>query len=321
MLTLILGPRSVLLIIAAAFAALPLFANNYLLYVGNVTSIYIILALGLNIVIGHTGLLTFVNASLFGVGAYTMAALKTWYGVPFALALPLSAIAATLIGTLIALPALRLSGLYLAMATVAFAQTALWIFLHWDRVTGGPTGIRVTPVDYPFGMNADIAHYYVSFVFAILVVIFVSNVMRSRIGRAFVAIRESEVGAESLAVDVTRFKTMSYALSAALAGLAGGLFAPLLGLVVPETYDMSQVIVQFAMIVVGGLGSVAGSIIGAVVMVWMSEWLRAFKELQEIAFGAMILLTILFMPGGVVGLLQQRIWNWREPFHRKARRP
>lgn len=316
MLRVILGPTCVLLAIAAVFAVLPTFANNYVLYVGNVTLIYIILAIALNIVIGHTGLLTFVNGALFGVGAYTAAILKTNYGVPFVIVLPAAGIVSMLVGTLIALPALRLSGLYLAMATVAFAQTANWVFLHWDRVTGGPTGIRVTQVEYPFASNHDIAHYYVSFAIAIFVVIFVSNVMRSRIGRAFVAIRESEVGAESLAIDITRYKTLSYALSAALAGLAGGLFAPLLGLVVPESYDMAQVIVQFAMIVVGGLGSVAGSILGAIVIVWMSEWLRAFKELQEIAFGAMILLTILFMPGGVVGILQKRIPGWRESFNR-----
>ena len=316
----ILGPTSVLLAIGAVFAVLPFFANNYLLYVGNVTSVYVILAIALNVVIGHTGLLTFVNGALFGIGAYTAAALKTWYGVPFYIALPASAAVAAAIGTVIALPALRLSGLYLAMATVAFAQTAHWIFLHWDGVTGGPTGIRVTPVDYPLVANHDIAHYYVSLVVAVIVVIAVSNIMRSRVGRAFVAIRESEVGAESLAINITRFKTLSYALSAMLAGLAGGLFAPLLGLVVPETYDMSQVIVQFAMVIVGGLGSIAGSVIGAVMMVWMQEWLRAFKEFQEIAFGAMILLTILFMPGGIVGMLQKRLPSWRESFHRKGRR-
>ena len=226
----ILGPTSVLLAIGAVFAVLPFFANNYLLYVGNVTSVYVILAIALNVVIGHTGLLTFVNGALFGIGAYTAAALKTWYGVPFYIALPASAAVAAAIGTVIALPALRLSGLYLAMATVAFAQTAHWIFLHWDGVTGGPTGIRVTPVDYPLVANHDIAHYYVSLVVAVIVVIAVSNIMRSRVGRAFVAIRESEVGAESLAINITRFKTLSYALSAMLAGLAGGLFAPLLAI-------------------------------------------------------------------------------------------
>ncbi len=313
------SPRAFLICVAVVFAILPFFANNYLLYVGNVTAIYIILAVGFNLILGCTGLLAFVNGALFGVGAYATAILKSWMGVPYFIALPSSAVAAMVIGVLIAMPALRLSGLYLAMASVAFAQTALWGFLHWDAVTGGPTGIRLTPVAYPFNLDPGITHYYFSFAVAAMVVVLTSNLLRSRIGRAFVAIRESEVGAESLAIDITRFKTLSYAVSAALAGLAGGLFAPLLGIVVPESYDMAQVILQLTMVVVGGLGSVTGSIIGAIVLVWMQEWLRAFKELQEIAFGAMILLTVLFLPGGVVGLLQKWLPNWRESFRRNVK--
>jgi branched-chain amino acid transport system permease protein len=313
----LLSPGFVLGGFGGFFAILPLFANDYVLYVGNVTAIYVILAIAMNITIGHTGLLSFVNGALFGVGAYTTAILKSWVHLPYVIALPSSAIAALIIGLLIALPALRLSGLYLAMATVAFAQTALWVFLHWDPVTGGATGIQVAPVAYPVS-RPDVAHYYVSLVVATLVVVLSSSMLRSRIGRAFVAIRESEVAAESLAIDLVRFKTLAYAISAMLAGLAGGLFAPLLGLVVPETYDMAQVIVQLAMAVVGGLGSVAGSVLGAIILVWMQEWLRAFKELQEIAFGGMILLTILFMPGGVAGLLRKWVPAWRETFHRKS---
>jgi branched-chain amino acid transport system permease protein len=316
----ILRPEVVLACFGIFFALVPLFANDYILYVGNVTAVYVILAIAMNITVGHAGLLTFVNGALFGVGAYTTAILKSWLHLPYVIALPSSAVVSLIVGLLIAFPALRLSGLYLAMATVAFAQTALWVFLHWDGVTGGPTGIQVAPVAYPVS-RPDVAHYYVTLVIAVLVIVLVSSMLRSRIGRAFVAIRESEVAAESLAIDLVRFKTLAYAVSALLAGLAGGLFAPLLGLVVPETYDISQVIIQLAMAVVGGLGSVAGSVLGAIILVWMQEWLRAFKELQEIAFGGMILLTILFMPGGVSGLLQRWVPAWRETFHRKSHEP
>lgn len=313
-----LSPNVFLAALLTFFAVLPAFANNYLLYVGNMSSIYVILSVGLTIVLGQAGLLSFVNGALFGVGAYVCAALRTWFDIPYFLALPASAIAALIIGVLIALPALRLSGLYLAMATVAFAQTASWVFLHWDSGTGGATGIRVVPVNYPFGITADYGHYYLSLAAACLVVILSLGLKRSRIGRAFVAVRESEVGAESLAIDITRYKTLAYGIGALFAGFAGGLFAPLLGLVVPESYDISQVILQFAMVIVGGLGSIVGAVIGAIALVWMQEWLRAFKELQEIAFGGMILLTILFLPGGVAGLLQTWLPSWREAVSRKA---
>lgn len=315
----LLDYRAALIALALVFAALPFFANNYLLFVGNLTFIYVILALGLNLLLGFAGLLAFVNGAIFGVGAYATAVLRARLGLPYGFALPAGAIIALASGVVIALPALRLSGLYLALATVAFAQTAQWVFVHWSRVTGGPTGIAMPPVRYPFFASPELGHYYVSLVIAVIVAALTINLLRSRIGRAFVAIRESEVGAESLGVDLTRTKTLAYAASALCAGLAGGLFAPLLGLVVPESYDLFQVIIQFTMVIVGGLGSVAGSIIGAVVLVWIQEALRAFKELQEIAFGGTILLTILFLPGGVAGWIARRLPQWRERFRRPDR--
>ncbi len=307
--------ETTLVVLLALFLALPLVANSYTLFVGNMTFIYVILAVGLNVLLGYTGLLAFMNGALFGVGAYATAILRTDFGLPYGLALPAGAVAAMAIGVLIALPALRLSGLYLSLATIAFTQFALWAFLHWDAVTGGPTGVRMAPIAYGFATR-DIAHYYVSLAMAVAAVVAIRNVLRSRIGRALVAVRESEVGAETLAIDLTRYKTLAYALSALLAGLAGGLFAPLLGLVVPESFDLFQVIIQFTMIIVGGLGSIAGAVIGAVVLVWVQEALRAFKELQEIAFGGMILLTVLFFPGGVAGFIRRRLPGWREPLGR-----
>jgi branched-chain amino acid transport system permease protein len=214
------------------------------------------------------------------------------------------------------MPALRLSGLYLALASISFAQFVGWVFSHWDAVTGGPTGVRVAAVQYFVPGSWEIPHYYVSLALAVLVVVITSNILRSRIGRAFIAVRESEVAAESLAIDLTQVKTFAYGLSAFFAGLAGGLFAPLLTLVVPESYDLFQVIVQFAMVVVGGLGSIAGAIIGAVGLIWVQEVLRATKELQEIAFGGMILLTVLFLPSGAAGLIRRWLPSWREPLRR-----
>ncbi len=301
-------------------ALLPLVANRYTLFIGDAMLVQIILAIGLNLLVGYAGLLAFMNGALFGVGAYAEAVLHDGSHWPYWLALPASGLVAMVIGVAIALPALRLSGLYLALATVAFAQFALWAFTHWDRVTGGPSGLKVTPTDfYPLPVSAENGQFYLSLVAAAAIFWLTRNLLRSRIGRAFVAIRESETAAEAMAIDVTSTKTLAYALAALYAGIAGGLFAPLLGLVVPESFDLFQVVFQFAMVVVGGMGSLAGSVLGAGLMVWLQEGLRAFKDLQEIAFGGLILLTVLFLPGGVAGLLRVR-FGWREPLHRPARR-
>jgi branched-chain amino acid transport system permease protein len=313
-------PRTILLLlIGMALAVLPLLGNAYLRFIGNEAAVYAILAISLNLVLGYTGLLVFVNAALFGIGAYAVTILRSRYGLPYGVSVPLAAILSMAAGVLIALPALRLEALYLALASVAFAQTAQWAMLHWDGLTGGPNGLRMAPVDYPFVASWDTGHYYVCLAIAAGVVVLTENVLRSRIGRALVAVRDSEAAAQSLAIDLVRTKTLAYALSALLAGLAGALYAPMLGLVVPESYDLFQVIIQFAMVVVGGLGSIAGSVIGAVLIVWMLEGLRAFKEVQEIAFGGMILLFVLFLPGGVASLLRRYLPGWREPLRRRVK--
>jgi len=312
----LLTPRNLGLALVVGLAVLPAYANNYLLFVANLTLIYVILAVGLNLLIGYTGLLAFMNGSLFGVGAYVTAILRLDLHLPYGLAIPLSALITMALGVLVALPALRLAGLYLALATIAFAQFILWGLLHWDRVTRGPSGIITPPIDYGALGSFEFVHYYVTLAVVCAIVWLTVNLLRSRYGRAFVAIRESEVAAESNGIDLTRYKTLAYAVSALYAGLAGGLFTPLLGIVVPESFDLSQVIVQFAMVTVGGLGSVAGAVIGAIGLVWLQEALRKFKELQEVAFGGMILLTILFLPGGVAAMFKRRLPAWREPLRR-----
>jgi len=158
----LLTPRNLGLVLVAALALLPAFANNYLLFVANLTLIYVVLAVGLNLLIGYTGLLAFMNGSLFGVGAYATAILRLDVGLPYGLAIPAGALITTAIGVLVALPALRLAGLYLALATIAFAQFILWGLLHWDRVTRGPSGIVTPQADYGALGNFELVHYYVT---------------------------------------------------------------------------------------------------------------------------------------------------------------
>lgn len=299
----------------AALAVMPTVANPYLLFVGNQLAIYIILALGLNLLVGYCGQLAFANAALFGIGAYATGLLKVHLGWPFFVAVPAGAALATLVGLGMALPALRLSGLYLALATLAFAQFTQWVFLHWENVTFGAGGFRVPRPDFSsLGVDPSLGTYYVSLGAAALLALFAVRVVRSRLGRALIAIRDGEVAAESLGIDLLRFKALAFGLSAFYAGVAGGLNALVLSFVAPETYDLFQMVLHKAMIVVGGLGSIAGSVLGASIVLLLLEGLRAFKSLQEVAFGAALLLCVLFAPRGLAGLVAAYVPSWRERY-------
>ncbi len=311
----LLGSRGFLVVLFAVLALLPVVANPYILYVANLVFIYIILALGLNILVGFAGQFALANAAMFGIGAYTAGLTQVHFGFPYWLALPSGALVAAMIGTLIALPALRISGLYLALATLAFAHFTQWVFINWEGVTFGVGGFAVPPVDFsPLPIESEYGVYYLSWLLTIGLVVFAWNAMCSRIGRAFVAIRDSEVAAEALGIDLLKYKTLAFALSGCYAGLAGGLFCALLNFVAPEGYDLFQVVLQKAMIVVGGIGSVVGSVLGALFLIIANEFLREFKSTQEIVFGGLLLFFVLFMPKGIAAQLKRWLPGWEEPF-------
>lgn len=317
---LLVGRRAVFLVGLLVFAALPAFGNGYNIYVGNLVLIYILVAVGLNLLLGFAGQLAFASAALFGIGAYATGLMRLDLDFPFWLALPLGTIFTAVFGLLIAIPALRLKSLYLALATIAFAQFTLWIFLHWDDVTYGAAGFVMKPVDFTsVGVSTPIGMYYVSLLLTIGFVLMASGITRSRVGRALVAIRESEVAAGSIGIDVTRYKIVAYGLSALYAGIAGGLFASLVKVVVPESYNIFQVVLHFCMVVVGGAGSVAGSAIGALALVLIQEELRDLQQFQEIVLGLLLLLTLRFFPGGIAQALKRWVPGWDEPHHRSGR--
>jgi branched-chain amino acid transport system permease protein len=315
----LLGSKAFLVALAAAFALLPAFGNPYTLYTANLAMLYVILAVGLNLLVGYAGQLAFANAAMFGIGAYGAGLLQVKLGLPYWLALPGGAASAMLIGTTMAFPALRLSGIYLALATLAFAQATQWVFLNWEDVTFGATGFRVPRVDFaPLPISNPHGIYYLSWALTIALTVLAWNSVRSRIGRAFVAMRDNEIAAEALGIDLLRHKIMAFALSGFYAGVAGGLYCGLLNYVAPEGFDLFQMVIHKAMVVVGGVGSVVGSVIGATLLVWMLEVLREFKSLQEVAFGAVLLVFVLFMPEGIVSFLRRVLPGWAEQVHLPA---
>jgi branched-chain amino acid transport system permease protein len=316
----IVGNKAFLVALTAFFAVLPVAANPYSLYIANLAMIYVVLAVGLNLLVGYAGQLAFANAAMMGIGAYAAGLLQVRLGVPYWLALPAGGLSAMLIGTTMAFPALRLSGIYLALATLAFAQATQWVFLNWEDVTFGATGFRVPRVDFaPLPLSSAYGIYYVSWALMIVLVVIAWNLVRSRIGRALVGMRDNEIAAEALGVDLLRYKVLAFALSGFYAGTAGALFCGVLNYVAPEGFDLFQMVIQKAMVVVGGTGSVVGSVLGAVLLIWLLEALREFKSLQEIAFGVVLLVFVLFMPEGIVSFLRRLLPGWKEEVHLAAR--
>ena len=306
------GRRNVFALAGVALVVLPALANPYLLYVTNIALIYVILAVGLNLLLGYAGQFAFANAALFGIGAYATGLLQVKLGLTFWIAFPGAVLFTTLIGLLVALPALRLSGLYLALVTLAFAQLTQWLMLNWERVTFGAGGFKVPPLT--FGrLSPELGLYYLTLLLAGLLVAGAWNTVRSGVGRAFVAVRDSEVAAEALAIDLARYKAIAFSMSALYAGVAGGLYSAALSFVAPEGFDLFQMVVQFSMVVVGGLGSVWGSVLGAGLLVGLQEALRAFKGGQEIAFGLLLMACIVFLPDGIISLVKRRARGWEEP--------
>ena len=306
--------RNVLLALLVAALVLPPFANFYHLFVANLVVIYVLLAIGLNILVGYAGQLAFANAAMFGIGAYATGLLQVKLGWSFWLAFPAGAMLAAAVGLAISLPALRLSGLYLALSTLAFAQATQWVFLHWESVTFGAGGFKTPPLSFaPLPIDKPLGLYYLSLVLTVGLFLFAKNLVASRVGRAFVAVRDGEVAAESLGVDLLRTKALAFGISGFYAGVAGGLYSAMLNFVAPEGFDLFQMVLQKAMIVVGGLGSITGSLLGAGVIIVLLEALRAFKGLQEIVFGGLLVFFVLFMRGGLIAVIKRHLSGWEEP--------
>src|SRR3954447_24589434 len=234
-------------------------------YVGELGGVYVfaVAGVGMMLMAGYTGLISLGNAAFLGIGAYTEAILLA-HGVPLLITLPIAGIFTGLFGILIGLPTLRMSGLYLAIATLAFGSIVGTIFQKWDAVTGGFDGFAV-PTPYIFGIPIEGATgiYYVSLVVLVFVVWLSANLLRTPIGRAMVAIRDSEVSAQSMGIHLAYYKTLAFAISAGITGLAGALFAHYVRFLAPDAFDV-LLSVQFVTIVfVGGLGSIRGAIFGA----------------------------------------------------------
>ncbi len=315
----------VLLLLAA-----PWIVTEYWLAQLTFVLIYAIAGLGLMLLAGFTGLFSLGHAAFLGVGAYTQAVL-TGAGVPFPIALIGAAGLSAAVGFVVGLPALRVKGIYLGMATLSFGFIVEEVLARWESVTGGNAGKHIKAPDiFGWKIESGVEFYFLCFVITVIATLAILNILRSPTGRAFVAIRDSEISAQSMGIQLSYYKTLSFAISAALAGVAGALYAHKLQFISPEQFNILQSIDLLLMIVIGGLGSVHGAFLGAIFLITMPQVIALLKDylpaavgqapgLQGLVYGVVLVAFVLFEPMGLYGRwLKVRAYLQLFPFYRKG---
>jgi ABC-type branched-subunit amino acid transport system permease subunit/ABC-type branched-subunit amino acid transport system substrate-binding protein len=293
--------RALLSVSAAAVAVWPWVAPRYFVFLASLIFVNVVVALGLNLLSGYTNQLSFGHAGFLAIGAYTAALVAIHVPrAPIALTLLAAGAVTAVVGLAFGVPCLRLGGLYLTMATLAFGFVITEAILSLDTWTHGADGLRV-PAAHIAGVGAlgDVGRYYLTAVTAAVMVAAAVNVVRTRTGRAFLAIRESEIAAQASGVPVAAYKTLAFVLSAFYTGVAGGLFAFVVGFLSPDAFDVFLSVDFVVMIIVGGLGSVPGSIVGAAIVTVLHDSLAAFQNYRPLIFGLVLIACMRFMPGGI----------------------
>jgi len=308
----------------------PWLVDEYWLAQLTLILIYGIVGVGLMLLAGYTGLLSIGHAAFLGVGAYTEAIL-TAAGAPFPVSLVAAAALAAAVGVVVGLPALRVKGVYLGIATLAFGFIVEEVFARWESLTGGNAGMHVKPPAIgAWQLAGAVEFYFLCLAIAVLATLGILNLLRSPTGRAFVAIRDSEISAQSMGIHLARYKTLAFAISAALAGLGGALYAHMIKFLSPDQFDIIQSIDLLLMVVIGGLGSVHGAFLGAVFLITMPQLIGFAKDLlppvigqavglKAAVYGIVLIAFVLFEPLGLYGRwLTIRTWFSIFPFYRRG---
>ena len=324
------GQRFWYSLLMAALLVAPWVVSEYWLAQFTFILIYSIVGLGLMLLAGFTGLFSIGHAAFLGVGAYTQAVL-TNHGIPFPLALICAGGLSAAVGMVVGLPALRVKGIYLGIATLAFGFIVEEVFARWESVTGGNAGIHVkTPEMFGWQLSSGNEFYFLCLALTVGATLVILNLLRSPTGRAFVAIRDSEVSAQSMGIHLARYKTLSFAISAALAGVGGALYAHKLQFISPDQFDILQSIDLLLMVVIGGLGSVHGAFLGAIFLISMPQLIALVKDylpaviaqapgLQGLVYGVVLIAFVLFEPLGLYGRwLKIRTYLQMFPFYRSG---
>jgi branched-chain amino acid transport system permease protein len=319
-------------VLVAAALLFPLVGGNYLVYLACLLGIHIIAATGLNIVTGYTGLISLGHAAFMGVGCYAAAWLAN-RGVPFWISVPAAGAITAAVGVVVGIPSLRIKGLYLGVATLAAQFVLGFVFREWESVTGGVRGANIPAASlFGFPLNTDTRLYYVILFLVVTLLLGARNLFRTRVGRAFIAIRDRDISAEVLGISLFHYKLLAFAIGSFYAGVAGALFGYFFRAVTPEVFGFAQSIFYLAAIIVGGLGSILGTVLGAVFMTLIPEILRTVITVIEqlgvqdagvflaparaVVFGLLIVGFLIFEPHGLAEIWRRvrrffHLWPFR----------
>ena len=292
---------ALVLLLALFLAGLMGLKSGYFSQIAITTMIFVILAASLNLITGTAGLLSLGHGAFFGVGAYAAALLSTKLGWPFWLTVPAAGVAACLVGALVAVPTMRLTSIYFAVATLGIGEMIYVTLLNWVGFTRGPMGIRSIPGIELWGLRGMGLSLAVTALVMLVTLWVVHRLTHSYYGNSLRALREDDACADAMGIDVARLKLQSFGVACCFAGVAGALFAHTTGYISPESFRFGESILMLSMIVVGGLGSLYGSVIGAVILSVLPEMLRDLGSYRMIAVGLVLFLSILFLPRGLVG--------------------
>jgi branched-chain amino acid transport system permease protein len=290
------------------------FPNDYLTHILVVAEINIILVLSLNLIAGFAGQVSMGHAAFFGIGAYA-SGLLSLNGVPVWIAILIAALISAIFGLLIGYPMLRLKGHFFAIATLGFGEIVHLILNNWVDFTRGPMGLSGIPKPeaiLTFDFSSKTHYYYFLFIFVAFSIYLSLRIKNSKMGRALLAIRTDEITARSMGINVAYYKVVAFGWSAAIAGIAGACYAHFLLFLSPETFKLATSINILLMLLIGGIGSIAGSVLGGLFVTVLSEYLRAFAEYQMLIYGVLIVVVVVFAPKGLGGLLNKLTTYFRK---------
>lgn len=312
-LQLIEGSQAWILVILGAIALIvfPLLVKGYLIYNFTLFLVYALVALSLGILVGLTGQVSLGHAGFLAAGAYTHAILTNNFDLPFLFSIPLTVLITALLGVVIGLPALRLEGPYLAIATLGFGLAIQQILTNW-RYVGASNGAFIDrPIIFGFDFFGDKEYYYLVLAIVVFVSWMVFNLERSHIGRAFRAVRDADLAAQMSGIGLARYKTLAFVLSAGIAGLAGALYGPLLSYITPEGFNLLLSIKFLLMVIVGGLGFIPGALIGAGLVTGLEFALAGTRSWSQLVFGLIVIFLMVVEPMGLYGrwLKVKRFWK------------
>ena len=291
---------------------LPWFAPEHVAYIATIIFVYSIGAQGQNLLIGYTGQISFGQAGFLAIGAFTFGHMNQW-GMPWPAGVLAAGLMAGLFGILVGFPSLRLKGPYLAIVTMGFGIAVYQIFVNSEHLSGGRMGLTINKLTPLFGMSEVVFNYYFNFLIALGFTLLSYNIISSYMGRAFIAIRDNDIAAEVLGVNLTRYKLWSFAISSFYTGVQGALYGLLLGYLEPNMFTFMESITLFVAVIIGGLASIEGSIMGAAFVILVPQIFSEYRELVPVVFGVTILLVLIFEPLGLNGRwLKMRLYfrNW-----------